>query len=49
MEIKDSKETYKAPQTKELEVKVQSMLCGSLDGNERQEEVDYEGGGFEQV
>ena len=48
MEIKDSKETYKAPMTKVLEVKVQGVLCSSPDGNERMDEDDYGDGGFGQ-
>lgn len=32
MEIKDSKETYKAPRAKVIEVIAQSVLCGSIDG-----------------
>lgn len=33
MEITNSKETYKAPGVREVKVKVQGVLCNSLDGS----------------
>ena len=49
MENTDSKKDYKAPRAQVIEVKVQGVLCSSLDGNERMDEDDYGDGGFGQV
>ena len=46
MEIKDSKETNKAPRAKVVKVNAQSVLC--LSGNESMYEKDYGDGGFEE-
>lgn len=46
MEIKDSKETYKAPQIRVSEVTVQCILC--LSGNDSMYEKDYGDGEFEE-
>ena len=46
MKIQDSKETYKAPQSMVIEVKIRRTLC--LSGNESMYEKDYGDGGFEE-
>lgn len=46
MKIKDSKETYKAPQTEVFKMNTQSVLC--ISDNEGMYEKDYGDGGFEE-